>query len=156
MGARWKSSVVYGTLAALLPLLAIAGFAYLACTTRTGVNDAYAMWGAADMVIDYMETHDGQWPRSWQDLRPQFQMDEGRVPGWSFSEFQGRIAIDFEADARWLCEQAVESPRATFRVVWANGSHGVRIGDGPNQMLCDYFRRKAETKQPQNRSAGED
>jgi hypothetical protein len=27
-----------------------------------GIDDAYAKWGAADMVIDYMRAHEGRWP----------------------------------------------------------------------------------------------
>jgi hypothetical protein len=34
------------------------------------IDDAYALWGAGEMVVRYMEEHDGRWPRGWGDLKP--------------------------------------------------------------------------------------
>jgi len=34
------------------------------------------------------------------------------------------------------------SPLLTFRVIWAKRDTGVRVGDDPNQMLCDLFRKE--------------
>jgi hypothetical protein len=96
------------------------------------------------MVIDYLKTHDGKWPRSWDDLRPQFSVNNGRVGGWRFSRFQDRIGIDFNADPNVLRRKSAESPRATFRVIWAKQDSGVRVGDDRNQMLCDYFRQEGK------------
>jgi hypothetical protein len=33
-------------------------------------DDAYALWGAGDMVVKYMEDHGGRWPKGWGDLKP--------------------------------------------------------------------------------------
>jgi hypothetical protein len=95
------------------------------------------------MVIAYMEAHDGEWPRSWDDLRPQFDAGNGNVPGRTFREFQSRIRIDFDADPDQLYRKSVESPRASFRVIWPKWELFVRVGDDPNQRLCNYFRQKA-------------
>ena len=32
-------------------------------------RQAYAVWWTADLVIAYMERHDGAWHRNWEDLR---------------------------------------------------------------------------------------
>ena len=131
-------------------LIAVAIFAglavgvYFVIPLDDDIDDGYALWGAAEMVIDYMKTHDGNWPRSWDDLRPQFNVNNGCVGGWSFSRFQERIAIDFNADPDQLYRKSVELPRAPFRVIWPKRDSGVRIGDDANQMLCDYFGRKID------------
>lgn len=111
-------------------------------STSDGIDDAYAMLGAADMVIVYMEDHDGQWPRGWDDLRPQFEISNGNVPGWSYSKFQDRIVIDFGVDVDDLERRSLQSASADFRVIRPRRDSGVRMGADPNQMLCDCFRRK--------------
>ena len=133
---------------------------YFFLTISAGINDAYALWGAADMVIDYMETHDGHWPRSWDDLRPQFEAGGSGVGGWSFEKYQDRITIDFNADPNELRRLSLDSPEASFRVIWANSLNArlgseTHIGDGPNQMLCDYFRVKAGLEPYQSKESGD-
>ena len=56
-----------------------------------GIDDAYAQWGAADMVIDYLESHGGEWPTNWEALVPAFNAGGGRVGGWSFAQFRRRV-----------------------------------------------------------------
>jgi hypothetical protein len=141
---RRVRAVFLGVLIALLVLAVVSIGASFMFSINSGIDDAYALWGAAEMVIDYMKTHEGSWPRDWNDLRPQFNANNGRVGGWTFSRFEDRIAIDFNADPNQLCQESVESPRATFRVIWATHDSGVRIGDDPNQKLCDYFRNEDE------------
>jgi hypothetical protein len=50
------------------------------------VDDAYALWGAGEMVVDYMEDHEGRWPKGWNDLKSYFDAGGGRVGGWSFED----------------------------------------------------------------------
>ena len=111
-------------------------------STSDGIDDAYAMLGAADMVILYMEDHDGRWPRSWDDLRPQFEITNGNVPGWSYSKFQDRIVIDFGVHVDDLERKSLQSASADFRVIRPRRDSGVRMGVDPNKMLHDHFRRK--------------
>ena len=77
--------------------------------------------GAADMVIDYMEAHDGQWPPNWESLRKNFESDGGRVGG-TFEQYQKRIFIDFQADPRELRRQSLTSADAQFQVIRAIGT----------------------------------
>ncbi|MGC3972009.1 MAG: hypothetical protein QM775_33110 [Pirellulales bacterium] len=116
---------------------------YAVVTSDDAINDGYALVGAADMVIDYMDAHHGAWPRTWDDLRPQFEKHNGRVAGWSFEQFQTRVAIDFAADPQQLRQASRESPVAAFEVIQPRHAGAVQMGAGPNQMLCDYFRRTA-------------
>jgi len=91
-------------------------------------------------VIGNLKARGGKWPRSCDDRRPQFSANNGRAGGWNSSRFQDRIGIDFSAapdDLRW---SSAESPLASFWANWAKRNSGVRVGDGPSERLCDYFR----------------
>ena len=144
MPAKRYLATVAGVLAALVVSAAVVIGAWLAASLYWGIDDAYALLGAGEMVIDYLKTHDGRWPRSWEDLRPQFSVNNGRVGGWSYGRFQDRIDIDFEVDPDDLRRQSAESPRATFRVIRARWDTGMRVLNDPNQMLCDYFRQEGK------------
>lgn len=43
--------------------LFLAGCILLVVMSIHRLDDAYAQWGAAEMVIDYMADHDGEWPK---------------------------------------------------------------------------------------------
>ena len=74
---RRRRRTVLGVLVALLVLAVLCvGIVLWMCVTY-GIDDGYAQWGAAEMVIDYLETHDGAWPRSWDDLQSQFDASQG-------------------------------------------------------------------------------
>ena len=78
------------------------------------VDDAYALWGAGDMVVDYMEEHNGQWPKGWDDLRPYFAAGHGRVGGWSFEEYQRHVTIRWDVDPSALEGCGEYEPPAYF------------------------------------------
>jgi hypothetical protein len=104
------------------------------------VDDAYAQWGAADLVIDYMRDHNGRWPKNWDALKPYFERNNGRVSGWSYSTFQDNVRIDFAADASKLRQLSIESASVPFDVIHATSIWGTQFGRGPNEMLYQYFR----------------
>jgi hypothetical protein len=130
---RWLLIVV-GIAGPLLYLVRQVGY-----EVAYGVDDAYAQWGAADMVIDYMNDHDGEWPRSWDSLSPYFADSNGRVGGWSYKKYQERVWIDFDADPLELEKQALESDRASFNVIDARFTNFALWGDGPDQQVHSYF-----------------
>lgn len=105
-----------------------------------GIDDGYAQWGAAEMVMAYMDDHDGEWPPNWESLRPQFDAGRSGVGGWSFEKYKSRIWIDFDADPVDLRRQSLKSNKPTFNVIRATHSTGVYVGDDPNSMLWSYFR----------------
>ena len=105
------------------------------------VDDAYVLWGAGEMVVDYMKDHDSHWPRGWEDLKPYFEAGGGRVGGWSFEEYQRHVSIKWDVDPAELRAESRETPRPTFRVIvpreWLAGTWG---GHEPNEILYRYFR----------------
>ncbi len=107
-------------------------------------SDGYAQWAAADMVIEYMETHDGRWPPNWEALRSNFESGKGWLAhvGGTFEQFQKRIYIDFNAKPEELRRQSLASDNVQFDVIHG-GWGSVQFGEGPNAALRMYFRRKA-------------
>ena len=130
----------------LVRSLIVAALVVPAAVVFAGVNiynhidDAYAQWGAADMVIDYMNDHDAKWPPDWDSLAPYFAQSNGRVSGWSYSKFQSHVFIDFTSDAETLRKRACDSPTISFDVIHARSVWGSQFHDGPNGMLYRYFR----------------
>jgi hypothetical protein len=127
----------------ILLILLAGGIVWFGWNLYFGIDDAYAQWGAADMVIHYMRDNDGKWPPDWEALRGYFDKGGGRVGGWSFAQYKSRVFIDFGADPRELRKQSLACDRVPFRVIAARWTVGVVWGDGPNAMLYDYFRREA-------------
>ena len=104
------------------------------------IDDAYAEWGASEMVIDYMQDHDGEWPTDWNSLKPYFGDTNGRVNGDSFLRFQARVYIDFRANSEELRQLAIASDEIPFDVIHATSMWAARMDGGPNGILYRHFR----------------
>lgn len=108
--------------------------------TVEGIDDAYAQWGAADLVIIYMDDHDGAWPKSWDALEPYFDKYGCHVSGWSYETFQKHIWIDFTADSTQLKRKAMSANSPIFNVIGSTRFYSPHFGvDGPNGMIHRYF-----------------
>src|SRR5262249_25834966 len=108
------------------------------------VDDAYALWGAGEMVENYMEDHDGRWPKGWDDLKPYFDAGSGRVGGWSFAENRRHVTIRWDVDPAELKAAAEANPAPTFRVIAARKwPASTWSGHEPNECLYRYFRERS-------------
>jgi hypothetical protein len=124
-------------------------------------RQAYAVWWTADLVIAYMERHNGAWPRSWEDLRPLTELpsevtesterDGSRIvefrPQASIEELQSLVEIDWNVNP----EELLNSPRpeagSPFRVIYLrNGKSRHYEGREPNQMILDYLESRQRRK----------
>ncbi len=107
------------------------------------VDDAYALWGAGDMVVNYMRDHGDRWPKGWDDLKPYFDAGGGRVGGWSFAKYQEHVSIRWDVDPIALETASRGNPRPTFAVItataWPSSTSAVR---DPNGILYRYFRER--------------
>ena len=92
---RFRLRMLLTTVAILALAMALLP-AFWRLLSLDSVDDAYALWGAGDMVVEYMEDHDGRWPKGWDDLRPYFDAGGGRVGGWSFDEYQRHVTIRWD------------------------------------------------------------
>ena len=127
----------------LLPIVLVTLGLSLFIGIDDAIDDAYAEWGAVDMVIRYMETHEGRWPPNWDALRADIESGGSRLGGSSFADYQKRIVIDFGVDADELRKQSVNSEKVPFNVIRARSIFAATFGDGPNASLHRYFREKA-------------
>jgi hypothetical protein len=126
-------------------------------------RQAYAGWWTADLVIAYMERHDGAWPRNWEDLRAlaegatevtEFTERDGRVivefrPKASIEELQRLVVVDWDANPDELLRAPRKEGSPPFRVIYLrNGKSTHYEGREPNQMILEYLewrdRRKAK------------
>jgi len=118
------------------------------------VPNCYAVWWVAGMVIDHMETHDGEWPRGWDDLRESYvneakKASYPRPPAypWPFDELRRRIEIDWNAEPRNLASADSRPGEPPFRVIWLrDGSQSYWSGAEPNQLILEYLKRMRPKK----------
>lgn len=105
------------------------------------LDDGYAVWLAANLVKYYMREHDGEWPRSWEDLRDLYSIHGGGDGEWTFEKYQSRVFIDFTADPIKLRELSLQPGEVKFNVIRARWTGG-EIGEGPNVIIRDHLRYK--------------
>ena len=105
--------------------------------------DAYKNWAMGDLIVAFMEEHDGAWPSDWDDLRPTCKKLGGRlIGGETFDSLQRAVDIDFE----FAPESAADAIDASdtepvFCVIWLkNGSTAHYEGDEPNQRVFDFLK----------------
>jgi hypothetical protein len=102
--------------------------------------EALAVWQTADLVIAYMEKHDGAWPRSWEDLRG--------VANGAIDDLPELVEVDWSADVRQLVEAPRRIGEPPFRVIRLRSGRGHSIeGREPNQMIKDYLDRRYAKKE---------
>jgi len=122
-----------------------------------GLPGAYAQWGAAELVIHYMKTHEGKWPPDWEALRETYQSGNGQGHiGGTFRDIKTLVVIDFNVDPEELRRESIASDRVAFRVIDIRSGPRVTIGGGPNAMLRRYFRKEAGIIEPSPPQGGWD
>lgn len=139
-------------------VMALAAIAYVGFDlwrTVKRIPEAYAAWDSATLVIEYMDTHGGAWPRSWDDVfsaaktlpngdRGLRGHDSGTV-----ARIAGLVRIDWSADPRVLAHASPKSEVMPFRVITrGDGSDFPTLWSGkePNTLVWEYLKRKAANK----------
>ncbi len=127
--------------------LAIA--AYCAYSFNQKVRNSYAVWWAADMIIEHMIANDNQWPTSWEDLHDDYQTCVKRSgEPWTFDEIRTRVSIDFTVNGKELTASAETLNRPAFRVIWlSDGTESHLQSHEPNTMILNYLK-STTTAQP--------
>ena len=121
-------------------ILAIA--AYGAYSFNQKIRNSYAVWWAADMVIEHMIANDNQWPATWEDLRDDYQTCVKRSgEPWTFDEIRKRVSIDFTVNGKELFASAETLARPAFRVIWlSDGTESHLQSHEPNTMILNYLK----------------
>ena len=112
------------------------------------IRNAYAQWWVADMVRLHLHENEQQWPRSWNDLRDDYDACvklSGRP--WSFEELSTRVTVDWSVETETLRELSSTNDRPPFRVIWAtDGSTKHWQHREPNTMIFEYLKLQSAAK----------
>lgn len=148
------AAIVAGVAVALLG----GGAHYLYRSVEGTVMDAYAVWWAADLVIQHLETHQGAWPRSWEELQVTERSAYKGVastnldgswtaefrPRASIEELRTRLVIDFHVDPTQLLKHPPPSNGPPFQVIYLrDGRRRHFVGKEPSVMIREYLQWKA-------------
>src|SRR5688572_733488 len=106
---RWEIILVVGVGAALALL---GWFLFVVLPTQSEmIRDAYCQDWASAAVVQYMDDHDGRYPRNWEDLREPFAKVTAADPSFSFEEVRSRVTIDFKVDLKAPYDSSFEFVR---------------------------------------------
>jgi hypothetical protein len=134
-------------------------------------RQAYAVWWTADLVIAYMDRHDGAWPAGWDDLRPLAEAapevaeatgpDASAIiefrPKASIEDLQSRVEIDWSANPDELLKAARHDSGPPFRVIYLRNGRAIHYeGREPNQMILEYLELRHRRKARQGAERGAD
>ena len=97
--------------------------------------DAYASDWMAVFVIEHLKSTDGQWPRSWEDLRDEYDtMAEPSHYAWTFAELQDRVVFDWNANVDQVA--IADPPLDVFQLT---SGQEVSFGGNPDVLIRDYL-----------------
>lgn len=113
---------------------------------------AHALWWTGDIIVRYLEAHDGTWPRRWEDLATV--VGEEDLKGSGVMECAGgrramkyrqrlpiqrlreMVWVDWSADVHELVTAERSAERPPFLVVRPlRGDHFYFSGAEPNEMI---------------------
>ncbi len=147
--SRWRHLTLKRTiLAVVIALVLLSPFAI--CKFNAYIHDLlgdlYGQWWVADMIVDYMERHDGAWPRQWDDLEEAYEICVARKgKAFEFRELQSLVVVDFAADPKELAKAIDRGEEPPFRVIYlANGKTHHWRGKEPNTVIWRYLQERAK------------
>lgn len=151
MSRRWK--VVIAAVI-LVPLGVAAYFGYGFFYTLRHIPEAYAAWDTGTLLVEYMESHDGRWPSSWDDLLSVVRSASAdqvklRGPGTNQADvafsLAKRVVVDWTFDPFGSRNQipVTRLDGTKFPVLWQ--------GADPNEMVRTYLADRRATNAPKTR-----
>ncbi|MCW5550723.1 MAG: hypothetical protein KIS67_01020 [Verrucomicrobiae bacterium] len=136
----WKRVLVAIVLITTLGLGLLAlGFLRSVREITQRIPESYAAWTAGNLIVDFLNTHSNQWPRSWEDL-DQVTNCQRYVP---IERLREQVKVDWDADFHQLVQAARSNPAMALRVVTRpDGSklHALWGADTePNRKIMGYL-----------------
>ena len=110
---------------ALLALLVIIGVwalltGYSICRmVIVVIPHSYAAWTTGDLLVEYMDTHNGGWPQNWEDLENARDslIRKGRNIYYDFNKLPAIVKIDWNVNSTTLAKDALVGGESAVRVV---------------------------------------
>ena len=122
-------------------LLVALGTAYLVYQQLEVVEDAYAAWWTADVIVAHLESHDGQWPRDWDELRKAYDAMKGNKR--SFDDIRARCEVRFDVTSADILNHWRTTGDALQVVTILGGQDHHWKSREPNTIVLDYLRGKS-------------
>jgi hypothetical protein len=143
-----RAKIVVAVIAiAVMVVLALAVF-WIPREFRHVVDDSYAKWGTAEMIIAFYEDHK-RLPANWDDLRPAF-VTGSAFPrgGLSFPKIQNLVVVNFDrlGELQRASNEKVLPPVIQAR----DGRTAHWSGAEPNEMVFEYFHQKPQPEPRRN------
>jgi hypothetical protein len=151
MSRRWKIVIAA---CVLVPLGAAAYFGYSVFYTWRHIREAYAAWDTGTLLVEYMESHDGRWPSSWDDLLSVVRSasaDQVKLYGTGTNQEEVALSLAKSVAVDWTFDPSGSSNQSPvtrhdgtkFPVLWQ--------GADPNKMVRRYLADRRATNAPQTR-----
>lgn len=124
----------------------ITGGLWLKDTIEQNVAVAYASWGCGELLVDFMESNDGRWPKDMTELEAFYESSGETYPGLgSFSNLQRNVEIDFDFDPTADSAAWIENPIPERVVQYRQGSEIYVDGHEANSRILRYLTEKQES-----------
>ena len=83
------------------------------------IPHSYAAWATGDLLVEYMETHEGSWPRGWEDLKKAEEslVKKGRNIYYDFDKLPAMVKIDWSAEPSILAKEALADGASSLKAV---------------------------------------
>jgi len=93
------------------------------------------------MVTLHLTENEQQWPRSWSDLRDDYDACANRSgKPWTLEELSTRVTVDWSIDTDSLRTLPSNNGRPPFRVIWPTDGSSAHCEDRePNAMITEYL-----------------
>ena len=140
MKRKWKI-MIYSILTFLI--LGILLFVYAVKSILGAVDDSYAQWDAAIVILNHMRKNNNSWPQNWDDLEQSYKKTKGLrlYKGWK--NMKERVEIDFSANPVELKNTVPKGEKQPFKVVWLlNGGRSHWSGAEPNTLIFEYLNKE--------------
>ena len=148
---KTKNKITLCLLSLLIVVAVPVGLAIYRDVTRLSAN-SYAAWTTGNLIVEYLRTHDDQWPKGWNDLREaKVSLESQDKPiYWDFDQLPKMIAINWATDVRQLVKGLDRNARVPFRVVTKLDGSPVDARWGkdtePNRQIYYYLRDKQRSQ----------
>ena len=125
------------------------------------IPNSYAAWTTGDLIVEYIDTHEGKWPRRWDDLRvaEQSLKRRGQNVYWDFEKLPQMIQVDWTANPVALAKLQARSNEVPFEVVTKLDGSKVDAVWGedrePNRKIYVYLKNRTEASAQNRSSAGQ-
>src|SRR5687767_2035032 len=89
-----------GLIVATFGVIGLIGYGVFVVLPEQGemIRDAYCLDWASAAIVQYIDDHEGEYPRSWDALEESVDKVTARDRSFSFEEIRSRVAVDFTVD----------------------------------------------------------